>query len=94
MYAEVVPQRIGVGVDIPQQFGQHVFAWLHPRGHVVGSRALLKHKAHAVVVEVLQVGLQHMEIGERIPHVAELHHIVPHIDVVGQCCPILHIFAK
>ena len=50
---EVVYQRVGVGIDVPQQLGKHVFAELHPRGHVVGSCTLLKHQAYTVVVEIL-----------------------------------------
>ena len=55
---------------------------------------MLEHEAHAVVVEIFEVGLQDMEIGEGVPHIAELHHIVPDIDVGGEDCPVVHIFAK
>ena len=79
MDAEVVEQRVGVSIYVPEQFGKEVFAEFHPRGHVVGSRALLEHEAHAVVVKILQIGLEHMEVGKGIPHIAKLHHIVPNI---------------
>ena len=47
-----------------------------------------------MVVEVFEVGIEDVKVWEGVPHVAELHHIVPDVDVVSQCCPILHIFAK
>lgn len=92
--AEVVEERVGVGVDIPEEFGQHVLAQFHPGGHVVGTSALLEHEADAVVVEVFEIGLEDVEVGEGIPHVAELDDIVPDVNVVCQFGPFLHIAAE
>lgn len=92
--AEVVEERVGVGVDIPEEFGQHVLAQFHPGGHVIGTCALLEHKSDAVVVEVFEVGLEDVEVGEGIPHVAELDDIVPDVEVGGKGRPVFHVAAE
>ena len=45
-------------------------------------------------MEVLEVGLEHVQVRERVHEVAELHHIIPQEDVVCQCRPAGHIFLE
>ena len=90
---KTLAQTIHIEVGVPHQMGQQIGTPLVALGNIlVGT--LLEHHRDMMVSEILQVRLKNLEIWERVEVVAELHHIIPQEDVVGEGGPSIHIMLK
>ncbi len=80
-------KRIAVKIRVPEEFGDIIlFKFGQIRPGVAAS--LLEHHRNAVLPEKLYVRLNGMEIRERTQVCPELHHVIPHENVIRKPAPV------